>query len=138
MSRKKGLSEDEKKAKMKEFFIETVNSHSKIEIFFFCLKSFFKIDENFLFLQKDVFTLKQLEKEASKKKGFKEKEVKDIAQQCLDDNMIKSDKIGSSVYYWQFPSDETNSVNFQNLFLFLLFIYYEKHLIFNARDQLKK
>lgn len=78
--------------------------------------------------------MKQLEKEASKKKGFKEKEVKDIAQQCLDDNMIKSDKIGSSVYYWQFPSDETNSVNFQNLFLFLLFIYYEKHLIFNARD----
>lgn len=36
--------------------------------------------------------------------------VKEVIQHCLDDGMIKGDKIGTSNYYWQFPSDESNGV----------------------------
>eukprot|EP01114_Cavostelium_apophysatum_P021450 TRINITY_DN7486_c0_g1_i2.p1 TRINITY_DN7486_c0_g1~~TRINITY_DN7486_c0_g1_i2.p1 ORF type:complete len:240 (-),score=47.53 TRINITY_DN7486_c0_g1_i2:40-657(-) len=83
MSKKRGLSADEKRIKLKEFFIET----------------------------KDVFTLKQLETTAAKQKGIVAQSIPDVLKSLVDDNIVKSDKIGSGNYYWCFPSDESNAKN---------------------------
>ena len=52
---------------------------------------------------KDVFTLKDLEKIAPKEKGITLQSVKDVVQSLVDDNMVSSDLIGSSTYFWSFP-----------------------------------
>jgi len=75
MSRKRGLSVDEKRARIEKIFYDT----------------------------KDVFTLQQLEAIASKK-GVVRQTVKDIAQSLVDDGFLCLDKIGTSNFYWQFPS----------------------------------
>lgn len=76
MGKKKGLSVDEKRDKLQEFLHET----------------------------KEVFTMKQLETQCSKKKGIVSQTVKDIAQSLVSDDLIQSDKIGINVLYWSFPS----------------------------------
>ena len=76
MSKKRGLSLEEKRERVLEIF------HSK----------------------KDVFLLKELEKIAYKEKGVVTQSVKDVVQSLVDDDLISSDKIGSSIYYWGFPS----------------------------------
>lgn len=40
---------------------------------------------------------------APKLKGIVANSVKDVIQKLLDDALIDSDKIGTSVYYWSFP-----------------------------------
>lgn len=45
----------------------------------------------------------ELEKVAPKLKGIVANSVKDVIQKLLDDGLIDSDKIGTSVYYWSFP-----------------------------------
>ena len=55
--------------------------------------------------KKDFFLLKELEKIAFKEKGIVSQSVKDVVQSLVDDDMINSDKIGSSVYFWAFPSN---------------------------------
>jgi cell division protein FtsB len=58
-----------------------------------------------LFIEtKDVFTLKQLETTCSKQKGIVSQTVKDILDGLCSDNMVSSDKIGTSNYFWLFPS----------------------------------
>eukprot|EP00092_Neocalanus_flemingeri_P015178 GFUD01016395.1.p1 GENE.GFUD01016395.1~~GFUD01016395.1.p1 ORF type:complete len:208 (+),score=89.18 GFUD01016395.1:68-691(+) len=73
---KKGLSLEEKRKKMMEIFYET----------------------------KDVFLLKDLEKIAPKSKGITMMSVKDVVTSLVDDGLIDTEKIGTSVYFWAFPS----------------------------------
>ncbi|XP_040187896.1 meiotic nuclear division protein 1 homolog isoform X2 [Rana temporaria] len=53
---------------------------------------------------KDVFQLKDLEKIAPKEKGITSMSVKDILQSLVDDAMVDSERIGTSNYFWAFPS----------------------------------
>ncbi|XP_069834812.1 meiotic nuclear division protein 1 homolog [Dendropsophus ebraccatus] len=76
MSKKRGLSVDEKRTKMMEIFFET----------------------------RDVFQLKDLEKIAPKQKGITSMSVKDVLQSLVDDGMVDSERIGTSNYFWAFPS----------------------------------
>ncbi|XP_030048552.1 meiotic nuclear division protein 1 homolog [Microcaecilia unicolor] len=76
MSKKKGLSVEEKRTRMMEIFFET----------------------------KDVFQLKDLEKIAPKEKGITSMSVKEVLQSLVDDAMVDSERIGTSNYFWAFPS----------------------------------
>ncbi|XP_067876237.1 meiotic nuclear division protein 1 homolog [Heterodontus francisci] len=76
MSKKKGLSIEEKRTRMMEIFFET----------------------------KDVFQLKDLEKIAPKAKGITSMSVKEVLQSLVDDGMVDTDRIGTSNYFWAFPS----------------------------------
>ncbi|KZV73308.1 meiotic nuclear division protein 1 [Peniophora sp. CONT] len=72
----KGLSFDEKRIKLVELFHET----------------------------KDFYQLKELEKLAQKMKGITSNTVKDVVEACEQDNLIRKDKVGSSNFFWSFPS----------------------------------
>ncbi|XP_076995691.1 meiotic nuclear division protein 1 homolog isoform X1 [Tamandua tetradactyla] len=76
MSKKKGLSAEEKRTRMMEIFFET----------------------------KDVFQLKDMEKIAPKEKGITSMSVKEVLQSLVDDGMVDCERIGTSNYYWAFPS----------------------------------
>ena len=52
----------------------------------------------------DFYLLKELEKIAPKQKGIISQSVKDVLQSLVDDNLVDTDKIGTSVYFWAFPS----------------------------------
>eukprot|EP01095_Lingulamoeba_sp_RSL-Kostka_P003165 TRINITY_DN1406_c0_g1_i1.p1 TRINITY_DN1406_c0_g1~~TRINITY_DN1406_c0_g1_i1.p1 ORF type:complete len:206 (-),score=59.86 TRINITY_DN1406_c0_g1_i1:299-916(-) len=78
MPRKKGLSVDEKRVRMREFFHET----------------------------KSVYTLKQLEKLCHKHKGITQQTCKEILLGLVDDGWANGDKIGAGNFYWCFPSQE--------------------------------
>uniref|UniRef100_A0A2P2HYM8 Meiotic nuclear division protein 1 homolog n=1 Tax=Hirondellea gigas TaxID=1518452 RepID=A0A2P2HYM8_9CRUS len=82
MSRRKGLSHEEKRSKMLELFYE----------------------------KKDFFMLKELEKMAPKEKGVISQAVKDVVQSLVDDNLVDTDKIGTCVYFWAFPSKASNEL----------------------------
>ena len=69
MSKKRGLSADEKRIKMMEFFYEN----------------------------EDFFQLKDLEKRCPKEKGIVSQSVKDILNQLVSDNLVDTDKIGEGV-----------------------------------------
>ncbi|KAM4807691.1 meiotic nuclear division protein 1 homolog [Rhinophrynus dorsalis] len=75
-SKKRGLSVEEKRTRMMEIFFET----------------------------KDVYQLKDLEKIAPKEKGITSMSVKEILQSLVDDGMVDSERIGTSNYFWAFPS----------------------------------
>ena len=79
MSKKRGLSLEEKRQKMLEVFYE----------------------------KKDFFLLKELEKIGPKEKGVVAQSVKEVVQSLVDDDLVDSDKIGTSVYFWAFPSKAT-------------------------------
>ncbi|KAM9856453.1 meiotic nuclear division protein 1 homolog [Aulostomus maculatus] len=76
MSKKKGLSLEEKRSRMMEIFFET----------------------------KDVFQLKDIERIAPKSKGITPMSVKEVLQSLVDDNMVDCERVGTSNYYWAFPS----------------------------------
>ncbi|XXQ31842.1 Mnd1 HTH domain-containing protein [Plasmodiophora brassicae] len=80
-SKKKGLSHDEKRKRMCEFFYE----------------------------KKEVMVLKELEKQLPKVKGIVAQSVKDILQSLVDDGVIDTDKIGSGNFFWALPSKALNS-----------------------------
>ncbi|XP_078005173.1 meiotic nuclear division protein 1 homolog isoform X3 [Phascolarctos cinereus] len=75
-SKKKGLSAEEKRTRMMEIFFET----------------------------KDVFQLKDMEKIAPREKGITAMSVKEVLQSLVDDGMVDSERIGTSNYFWAFPS----------------------------------
>ena len=77
MSKRRGLSAEEKRERMLELFHE----------------------------KKDFFLLKEVEKIAFKEKGIVSQSVKDVLQSLVDDDLINSEKIGTSVYFWEFPSN---------------------------------
>ena len=62
-------------------------------------------------VQKDFFSLKEVEKGCSKEKGLNPMVVKEVLQAVIDDRLIDSDKIGSSIFYWAFPSKAAHMVH---------------------------
>jgi Fe2+ or Zn2+ uptake regulation protein len=75
MSKRKGVSHDEKRMRMLQIFYE----------------------------KKEFFTLKEIEKIAPKEKGIVVQSVKDVLQTLADDGLVRSEKIGTSTYFWRFP-----------------------------------
>ncbi|KZC10059.1 PREDICTED: meiotic nuclear division protein 1 homolog [Dufourea novaeangliae] len=82
MSKRKGVSLDEKRARMLQIFYE----------------------------KKEFFTLKELEKIAPKEKGIVVQSVKDVLQALVDDGLVRSEKIGTSVYFWTFPGENITAI----------------------------
>lgn len=82
MSKKKGLSVEEKRTRLQELFHE----------------------------KEEFFQLKELEKLAPKEKGIISQSVKDILQSLVDDGLVDSEKIGTSTYYWSFLNNASNTV----------------------------
>ncbi|GAO52270.1 meiotic nuclear division protein 1 [Saitoella complicata NRRL Y-17804] len=74
---KKGLSAAEKATRMQEIFHES----------------------------QEFYQYKEIEKIASNKKKIVAMTVKEVLQGLVDDGLVKSEKIGTSIYYWSFPSD---------------------------------
>ncbi|XP_026466296.1 meiotic nuclear division protein 1 homolog isoform X2 [Ctenocephalides felis] len=48
--------------------------------------------------------MQELEKIAPKEKGIISQSVKDVIQNLVDDGLVDTDKIGTSVYFWAYPS----------------------------------
>uniref|UniRef100_M0ZHL4 Meiotic nuclear division protein 1 homolog n=1 Tax=Solanum tuberosum TaxID=4113 RepID=M0ZHL4_SOLTU len=82
MSKKRGLSLDEKREKMLQIFYDS----------------------------QGFFLLKELEK-SGPKKGVISQSVKDVIQSLVDDDLVFKDKIGTSVYFWSLPSCAGNQVS---------------------------
>lgn len=61
------------------------------------------------FETKDVFQLKDIEKIAPKTKGITPMSVKEVLQSLVDDNMVDCERVGTSNYYWAFPSKALNA-----------------------------
>ncbi|KAG0203997.1 Meiotic nuclear division protein 1 [Mortierella sp. GBA30] len=55
--------------------------------------------------------LQELEKSAPKLKGIVQQSVKDVLQSLVDDGLVTVEKIGTSNYYWSFPSAVQQSKN---------------------------
>ncbi|KAG8213803.1 meiotic nuclear division protein 1 [Butyriboletus roseoflavus] len=49
-------------------------------------------------------SLKELEKLGPKLKGIVSQSVKEVLQSLVDDGLVQSDKVGSSNFFWSFPS----------------------------------
>ncbi|KAI3917641.1 hypothetical protein MKW98_021403 [Papaver atlanticum] len=81
MSKKRGLSLEEKREKMLEIFYDS----------------------------QDFYLLKELEK-LGPKKGVTSQTVKDVIQSLVDDDLVLKDKIGSSIYFWSLPSCAGNQL----------------------------
>ncbi|KGN66201.1 meiotic nuclear division protein 1 homolog [Cucumis sativus] len=81
MSKKRGLSLDEKREKMLQIFYES----------------------------QDFFLLKELEK-LGPRKGVISQSVKDVVQSLVDDDLVSKEKIGTSVYFWSLPSCAGNQL----------------------------
>lgn len=54
-----------------------------------------------------IFSSQELEKIAPKEKGITEQSVKEVVQSLVDDGLVDTDKIGTSVYFWAFPRYST-------------------------------
>ena len=63
------------------------------------------------FFQKDFYQLKELERMCQKEKGITSMSVKEILTSLVDDGMVDTDKIGTSVYFWAFPSKASQNVS---------------------------
>lgn len=59
-----------------------------------------------LFNPTAVYNIKELEK-LSSKLGVRSNLIKDLITELSNDNMITSDKIGISTYYWQIPPNSS-------------------------------
>eukprot|EP00252_Welwitschia_mirabilis_P018129 TRINITY_DN4034_c0_g1_i1.p1 TRINITY_DN4034_c0_g1~~TRINITY_DN4034_c0_g1_i1.p1 ORF type:complete len:208 (+),score=57.31 TRINITY_DN4034_c0_g1_i1:75-698(+) len=81
MSKKRGLSLNEKREQMLQIFYES----------------------------QDFFLLKELEK-LGPRRGVISQTVKDVVQSLVDDDLVCRDKIGSSVYFWSLPSCASNQL----------------------------
>ena len=46
-----------------------------------------------------------------KEKGITSMSVKEILTSLVDDGMVDTDKIGTSVYFWAFPSKASQNVS---------------------------
>lgn len=66
-------------------------------------------------VQKDFFQLKDLEKMAPKEKGITAQTVKEVLQSLVNDGLVDSEKIGTSIYFWSFPSKASQSVCIKKL-----------------------
>lgn len=50
--------------------------------------------------------MKELEKLGPKMKGIVSQSVKEVLQSLVDDGLVQGDKIGSSNFFWSFPSQQ--------------------------------
>ena len=57
---------------------------------------------------KDIWTLKDLERDCPKKKGINAMSVKEVLQELCDNDLVSFEKIGSGNFYWCFPSQAYN------------------------------
>ncbi|XP_077971529.1 meiotic nuclear division protein 1 homolog [Styela clava] len=80
MSKKRGLSYEEKRKRMLDIFFE----------------------------KKEFFHIKEMEKIAPKLKGITPMSVKEVLQSLVDDDMVETEKVGTSSFYWAFPSKAVN------------------------------
>ncbi|XP_066284962.1 meiotic nuclear division protein 1 homolog [Branchiostoma lanceolatum] len=76
MSKRKGISLEEKRQRMLSVFYD----------------------------RKEFFQLKELEKIGSKEKGINAMVIKDVIQGLVDDGLVDTERIGTSNYFWAFPS----------------------------------
>ncbi|KAJ2759784.1 Meiotic nuclear division protein 1 [Coemansia nantahalensis] len=53
----------------------------------------------------EPFLLKELEKIGPKQKGIVAQSVKDVVQSLVDDGMCHCEKVGTSNFFWAFPSE---------------------------------
>lgn len=90
MSKRKGLSLEEKRDKMVELLQEAA----------------------------EFFTLKELEKIAPKRKGIVFQSVKEVLQSLVDDGMVSSDKCGVQTVFWCLPSEAVQKVGWSLSSLF--------------------
>ncbi|XP_042492762.1 meiotic nuclear division protein 1 homolog [Macadamia integrifolia] len=81
MSKKRGLSLEDKREQILKIFYES----------------------------QDFFLLRELEK-LGPKKGVISQSVKDVVQSLVDDDLVLKDKIGISVYFWSLPSCAGNQL----------------------------
>ncbi|MEN2499301.1 MAG: hypothetical protein MHMPM18_003523, partial [Marteilia pararefringens] len=79
----KGLSFEEKRTKMLEVFHE----------------------------REEFFQLKDLEKICPKSKGITPMSVKEVLKSLVDDDIVESDKIGVSTYYWSLMSKSYQKIS---------------------------
>jgi len=61
-----------------------------------------------------IFSSQELEKIAPKEKGITEQSVKEVVQSLVDDGLVDTDKIGTSVYFWAFPRYSTQLLHMLN------------------------
>ncbi len=54
--------------------------------------------------------MKELEKLGPKEKGVVMQSVKEVVQTLVDDGFVDSEKIGTMVCFWAFPSKALNTV----------------------------
>jgi len=76
MSKRKGVSAEEKRTRMLDLLYE----------------------------RRDFFQLKELERLGPKEKGVVSQSVKEVIQSLVDDGLVDTEKVGTSVYFWAFPS----------------------------------
>jgi hypothetical protein len=62
---------------------------------------------------KNVYSLNEVEKEAASSTGIVRSAILDVNQQLVDDGLVETDKIGSTGYYWSFPSKHIQNVTSQ-------------------------
>ncbi|GAB1224288.1 hypothetical protein ENUP19_0186G0006 [Entamoeba nuttalli] len=55
---------------------------------------------------KALFNETREKKIAPKEKGIVSKTVEEVLKELVDDGIVHSEKIGTSVYFWGFPSEE--------------------------------
>ncbi|TEB38315.1 meiotic nuclear division protein 1 [Coprinellus micaceus] len=95
----RGLSAEEKRVRLLEIFHET----------------------------RDFFQLKELEKLGPKMKGIVGQTVKEVLQGLVDDGLVQMDKIGSSNFFWSFPSQQGSAIQAR------LRVAKEKNQLLNAQ-----
>eukprot|EP00037_Helgoeca_nana_P002383 m.33446 g.33446 ORF g.33446 m.33446 type:complete len:207 (-) comp12553_c0_seq1:179-799(-) len=59
---------------------------------------------NYFYTTKQVWTSKDIQKKGSKETGIASMIILDILKELTDEGLVDLDKIGSSNYYWAFPS----------------------------------
>ncbi|KAG4306379.1 hypothetical protein PORY_000367 [Pneumocystis oryctolagi] len=67
---------------------------------------------NFFFrlcIQKEFFQLKEIEKKGYQEKKIVLQSVKEVLQSLVEDGIVKTDKIGTTHYFWSFPSEARQS-----------------------------
>lgn len=69
---------------------------------------------DFFYEKRDFFQLKELEKTLPKEKGIVAQTVKDVLQSLVDDHLVIAEKIGTSNYFWSFPSTAMQTVSLQS------------------------
>nr|GEV95252.1 meiotic nuclear division protein 1 homolog isoform X1 [Tanacetum cinerariifolium] len=93
VSKKRGLSLEEKREKMLQIFYDSQ------DFYLTTWKGFAGILSGFIISVRCKNLLKEHEK-LGPRKGVISQSVKDIVQSLVDDDLVSKDKIGTSVYFW--------------------------------------